>query len=133
MVCTTLNYIEHFRTLVSAVTVSISISAFSSLVDISKRIMGYTIVLHIFAIIARIKNYKSIIKKNKKKHNKIVLLAKTNLDYINRSISRFLTDSYIERNYFLLIELLKEYDGMKEKSINLKLHNLIKIFNLLVK
>ena len=76
MVCTTLNYIEHFRTLVSAVTVSISISAFSSLVDISKRIMGYTIVLHIFAIIARIKNYKSIIKKNKKKHNKIVLLAK---------------------------------------------------------
>ena len=133
MVCTTLNYIEHFRTLVSAVTVSISISAFSSLVDISKRIMGYTIVLHIFAIIARIKNYKSIIKKNKKKHNKIVLLAKTNLDYINRSISRFLTDSYIERNYFLLIELLKEYDGMKEKSINLKLHNLIKTFNLLVK
>ena len=133
MVCTTLNYIEHFRTLVSAVTVSISISAFSSLVDISKRIMGYTIGLHIFAIIARIKNYKSIIKKNKKKHNKIVLLAKTNLDYINRSISRFLTDSYIERNYFLLIELLKEYDGMKEKSINLKLHNLIKTFNLLVK
>ena len=80
MVCTTLNYIEHFLTLVSAVTVSISISAFSSLVDISKRIMGYTIGLHIFAIIARIKNYKSIIKKNKKEHNKIVLLAKTNLD-----------------------------------------------------
>ena len=133
MVCTTLNYIEHFRTLVSAVTVSISISAFSSLVDISKRIMGYTIGLHIFAIIARIKNYKSIIKKNKKKHNKIVLLVKTNLDYINRSIFRSLTDSYIERDYFLLIELLKEYDGMKEKSINLKLHNLIKTFNLLVK
>ena len=76
MVCTTLNYIEHFLTLVSAVTVSISISAFASLVNISKRIMSYTRGLHIFAIIARIKNYKSIIKKNKKKHNKIVLLAK---------------------------------------------------------
>ena len=33
--CTTLNYIEHFLTLVLAVSVCIYISAFASLVDIS--------------------------------------------------------------------------------------------------
>ena len=42
-VCTTLNYIEHFLTLIFAVTVCISISAFVSLVSISKGIMISTI------------------------------------------------------------------------------------------
>ena len=68
---------------------------------------------NICAITARIKKYKSIIKKKKEKHNEIALLAKTNLDCIKDSIFRSLTDSYNERNYFLLIDVLKEYDGMK--------------------
>ena len=42
-VCTTLNYIEHFLTLIFAVTVCISISVFVSLVSISKGIMISTI------------------------------------------------------------------------------------------
>ena len=42
-VCTTLNYIEHFLTLIFAVTVCISIPAFVSLVSISKGIMISTI------------------------------------------------------------------------------------------
>ena len=111
-VCTTLNYIKHFPTLVIAVTVCIFISTFASLVNISKRIMSYTIGLNIYAIIARIKKYKSIIKK---KHDEIALLAKTNLDCIKGSISRSLTDACIERDYFLLIEVLRKYDGIKEK------------------
>ena len=42
-VCTTLNYNEHFFTLVFAVTICISISAFASLIDISKLVMSSTI------------------------------------------------------------------------------------------
>ena len=42
-VCTTLNYNEHFLTLVFAVTICISISAFASLIDISKLVMSSTI------------------------------------------------------------------------------------------
>ena len=114
-VCTTLNYVEHFLTLIFAVTVCISISAFPSLIDISKGIMSYKIGLNICAIIARIKKYKSIIRKKKKKHYKIVLLAKTNLDCIKGLISRSLTDSYIERNYYHLIDVLRKYDYMKEE------------------
>ena len=85
-VCTTLNYIEHFLTLVSAVAVCVSISTFASLVDIFKGIMSSTIGLNICAIIARIKKYKSIIKKMKKKHDEMGLLAKTKLDCIKTKI-----------------------------------------------
>ena len=70
------------KILVFAVTVYIPISAFASLVDISKGIMSSTTGLNICTIIARIKNCKSIIKKKKKKHSEIALLAKTNLDCI---------------------------------------------------
>ena len=69
-VCTTLNYIEHFLTLVYAVTVCISISTFATLTDFSKGITSFTIGLNIYAIISRIKEYISIIKKKKKKHEK---------------------------------------------------------------
>ena len=100
-VCTTLNYIEHFITLVFAITVCISISAFASLINISTEIMSSAIGLNICAIIARIKKYKSIIKKKKKKHDKIALLAKTKLDCIKALIFRSLTDSCIWRGYFV--------------------------------
>ena len=68
-ICTTVNYIEHFLTLIFAVTVCISISAFASLVNISKGIMNSTTELNICEMFARVKRYKSIIKIKKKKHN----------------------------------------------------------------
>ena len=55
-VCTTLNYIEHFLILASAVTGFISISAFVSLVGIPLGIMSSVIGLKIFAIAAGIKS-----------------------------------------------------------------------------
>lgn len=114
-VCTTLNYIEHFLTLIFAVTVCISISAFVSLMSISKGIMISTIGLNICSKIARIKEYKSIIK-IKRKYHEIALLAKTNLNCVKGLISRSLSDSCIERDDFHLIEVLKEYEHMKEKQ-----------------
>ena len=74
-VCTTINYIEHFI-LVSVVTGCISISAFASLFCIPIGIKIYVIGLKICAITAEIEKYEVIIKKKKKNHNKIVLLAK---------------------------------------------------------
>ena len=100
--CTTLNYIEHFLNLVSTVTVCIFISAFASLINISKGVMSSTIGLNICVIISRIKICKIIIKKNKKNHDEMALLAKTKLDCI-----RDLTDLYIKRNYFSSIDVLR--------------------------
>ena len=87
---TTLSYIER-PNLAFSVTVCISISPFASLIDISKGIMSSIIGPNLCAIIARIKKYKSIIKKKRKKHDKKALLAKTNLDCVKGSISRSLT------------------------------------------
>ena len=76
-VCTTLNFIEHIFILASTITRYLSISAFTSIVGIPLEITSSAIGSKICAITAGIKKYKSIIKKKKKKHNKIVLLAKS--------------------------------------------------------
>ena len=81
-VYTTLNYIEHFLILASTITGCVSISAFSSLVGISIGITSSAVRLKIYAVTAAIKKYKSKIKKNKGKHNKIILLAKSKLNSI---------------------------------------------------
>ena len=93
MVCTTLNYIEHFLILGSTVTGSVSISVFASLVGIPIGITSSAIGLKIFVITAAIKKYKLIIKKKKKKPDKIVLLAKSKLNRIEFLISKALIDS----------------------------------------
>ena len=115
-VCTTLNYIEHFLILASTITGCISISAFASLLGIPIGITSSAIGLKICAITAGIKKYKSIIKKKKKKHDKIVLLAKSKLNSIEVLISKALIDSNISHDEFVLINnVLKEFYDMKEE------------------
>ena len=81
-VITTLKYIEHLLILACTITSCVSISAFVSLVGISIGITYSAIGLKICAIIAGTKTYKSIIKKKKKNHDQIVLLAKSKLNSI---------------------------------------------------
>ena len=69
-VCTTLNYIEHFLNLASAITGCISIFVFASLLGIPIGITSSEIGLKSCAIAAGMKNYRSIIKKKKNKHDK---------------------------------------------------------------
>ena len=64
---------------------------------------------------AAIKKYKSIIKKKKKKHDKIVLFARSRLNSIEVLISKGLIDSVINHDEFVLINnVLKEYNEMKK-------------------
>ena len=79
-VYTTLNYLEHFFILDSAITECILISAFASLIGISIGFKCSTIRLKICVIAEGIKKYESIINKEKKKHDKTVLLAKSKLN-----------------------------------------------------
>ena len=91
----TLNYIEHFLILGSTIADCISISAFTSLVGIpivASSAMG----LKIYTITAAIKKYKSIFKK--KKHDKIVLLAKSKLNSIEVLLPKALIDSVISHD-----------------------------------
>ena len=73
------------------------------------------------AIAAGVKKYKSIIKKKKKKHDKIVLLAKSKLNSIEVLISKALIDSVISHDEFVLINNVpKEYNKVKEEIRSLK-------------
>ena len=71
--CKYLNYIENLLILSSAITACLSISAFASLIYVPVGITSSAIGIKICAITARIKKYKSIIKKKKKNHDKIMV------------------------------------------------------------
>ena len=99
----------------------IPISAFASLLGIPIGITNRssTIGLKICAIAARIKKYKSINEENKKKHDKIVLLAKSKLNSIEVLIFKVLIDSNISHDEFVLINnVLKGYDDINEDIKN---------------
>ena len=65
--------------LTSLITSWISISGCTSLVCVASGITSSAVGIKVCAITAVIKKYKSIIRKKKKKHDKIMLLAKDKL------------------------------------------------------
>ena len=69
--CKVLIYIEHLLILVSSITGCVYISVFASLVGISVCIVSYAVEKTFCAVTTVIKKYKSMIKKRKKKHDKI--------------------------------------------------------------
>ena len=105
--------------LASTITGCVSISAFASLVCVPIGITSSAIGIKICANTAGIKKYKSIIKKKKKKHDKIVLLGKDNLNTIEVLISKTLIDVYINHDEFVSVNnALIEYIEMKEEIKN---------------
>ena len=114
--CKYLNYVEHLLILASIITGCISISAFASLVCIPVGITSSAVGTKIFTITAEIKKYKSILKKKKKKHYKIIFLEKDKLNSIEVLISKALIDSYISHDEFILVNnVLREYYEMKKE------------------
>ena len=95
-----LNCIEHERFAISTISGWVSISAFASFV-ISIGIMSSAIELKICVITAEIKRY--VNKKKKKKHDRIVLLAKSKLNSMEVLISKVLIDSNISHEEFVFI------------------------------
>ena len=117
-VCITLNYIQNFLILASAITGCILITAFPSLLGISIGITSSAIGLNIRAIAAATKMYKSIMKKMKKNHAKIVSLVKSKLNSIKALTSKALINSNTSHDKFVLINnMLKEYNDMKEENL----------------
>ena len=77
-----------------------------------------------------IRKYKSIIKKKKNKHDKIVLLAKSKLNSIEVLLSKSLIDSVVSHDEFVLISnALKEYNELRGE---IKVKDLISLSKVLV-
>ena len=111
-----LSYIEHLLYLVSAVTECVYISDFASLLGIPTGIASSAVRLTNCAVTAGIKKCKSIIKKKRRKQDKIVLLVKTKLKSIELfRISSAVIDSCISRREFVSVNnVLKDYDNTKK-------------------
>ena len=114
--CKYLNYVENLLILIWTVTGCVSIFTFAPLVCLPVGITISAVGLDIYAIIAWIKNYKSIIKKKKKKHDKILVLGKDELNIIEILISKALIDSYISHDEFVSVNnVLRDYYEMKQE------------------
>ena len=92
-VCRVLNYVGHSLIAISTITGCVLISTFASPVDIPIGITRSSTGLKICVLTARIKKYKSLIKKKKKKHGKMVLSANSKLNSIEVLISKALIES----------------------------------------
>ena len=88
--------------LISTVAECVSISPFASLVGIPIGITSPAVRLNICVITAGIEKYKSIIKKKKKKHGKIVLLAKSKFNSIEVLVSKAMIYSNIKQCYHIV-------------------------------
>ena len=107
--CKCLSYVEHLLILVSTVPGCVSVSSFASLVCVPVGITSSAVGIETCTIAARIKKYKSVIKK-KKKHDKIVFLGNDKLNAIEVLIFKSLIDPYISHDEFLSINnVLREY------------------------
>ena len=74
--CKKLNYVEHLLILVSTLTGCVSISEFASIVCVPVGITSSAIGIKISVVTAKIKKYKPIIKKKRrKKHDTIEVLT----------------------------------------------------------
>ena len=103
-----LNYIEDLLVLISTVSGCVSICNFAPLVGFPIGIPNSAIGLKICVIPAEIKRYKSIIKKKKKKHEKILSLAESKLNSVEDSIFTALINSNIGDDVFVLINDIKK-------------------------
>ena len=113
---------QHFPILAFAVAGCISVSDFASFLGIPIRITTSATGLKMCVTTAGIKKYRSIIKKRKRKHNKMVLSAKSKLNNIEVSISKAFIDSNTSHDELVLIKnVLKGYDNMKEEIKDLKI------------
>ena len=102
----------------SAISGCVSTSALASLVPVG--ITSSVAGLKTSAINAGIKKYNSIIKK-RKRHNNIVLRAKTKLNTLEALISKALTNSYINYEELVLVNnVLREHDSTKDEIKNSK-------------
>ena len=114
--CRTLNYIEYFLILAATITGCVYFYAFASLVGTPIGITSSAIGLKVCAITSRIKKYKLIINKKKKKHDEVVLLTKSELNSIEDVKFKALNDSVISHDEFILINnVQKEYNEMKKQ------------------
>ena len=113
-VCRIFNYFEHFLAFFSVVSGYVSVSVSASLIDVPLNFASSAVGLKTCTLTAAIKKYNSVIKNEREKNNKIVLLVKTKLNTIDVLISKALINLRINDGKFASVDnVLREYNKIK--------------------
>ena len=118
---TTFDYIDKILIVLSATSSGVSIISFTSIVGAPVGIASASFTL-IFSLTTEIvKKLLNITRKKKKKHDKILMLAKSKLNSVETLISQALIDMDISHKTFITI--LKETDKYEKMKNNLRSEN----------
>ena len=118
---TIFNYIDKILTVFCAASGGVSIISFSSVIGIPAEIVSAIFTLIFSLATGIVKKLLDITRKKKKKHDKILMLAKSKFNSIDTLISQPLIDMDINHEEFITI--LKEKDRYEMLKENLKNKN----------
>ena len=117
-------YIDKFLIVLSTTSGGVSICSFTSIAGAPVGIASASFTLIFLLTTAIVKKLLSITRKKKKKHDKILMLAKSELNSIGTLVSQALIDMEIGHEEFIAIFKEKDkYEKMKEnvKNVSKKL------------
>ena len=124
------DYIDQALIVLSATSGGVSIISFTSIVGAPVGIASASLTLLFSLTTGIVKKLSNITRKKKKKHDKVLMLAKSKLNSIKTLISQALIDMDISHKEFITILNEKEkYDNMKDnlRSENEKSHEIMRL------
>ena len=127
---TTFDYIDKILIVLSATSSGVSIISFTSIVGAPVGIASASLTLFFSLSTGIVEKLLNITRKKKKKHDKVLMLAKSKLNSIKTLISQALIDMDISHKEFITILNEKEkYDNMKDnlRSENEKSHEIMRL------
>ena len=115
---TTFDYIDKIFVVLSATSSAVSIISFTSITGVPVRIASASLTLTFSLTTGIVKKLLNITRNKKKKHDKILMLAKSKVNSIEALISQALIDLDISHEEF--IRILKEKDKYEKMKKNLR-------------
>ena len=115
------DYIDKAVIVLSAASGGVSIISFTSVIGVPAGLASASFTLVFSLVTGKIKKLLKVTRKRKKKHNKIIMFAKSKLNSIETLMSQALIDLDISQEEFKTIVNEKEkYEQMKESIRNIK-------------
>ena len=108
------NYIDKILIVLSATTGGVSICSFTSVVGAPVGIASASFTLIFSLTTGIIKKLLSITRNKKKKHDKILMLAKSKLNSIETLVSQALIDVEISHEFITILKEKVKYKKMKQ-------------------